>query len=251
MKRSIGETAKLLNISIRTLRYYDEIGLAHPAEISPAGYRFYDEAAISRLQQVLFFRELEFPLRDIADILSRPDYDTRQALSRRKELLLLERRRLDELIALADKTLGGIVMKPEKKTAKNAAAELEAIKAKYASEAAERWGKTDAYQESAKRQAARDASQEAAVAAEADEIFASFAAAMDQDPASSAAQALVQRWRDHLNAHYYPCSKEMLSCLGQMYVQDARFTENLDRYGDGNARFISDAIACYCSQSEN
>ena len=243
MRYSIGETAKLLGISLRTLRYYDEIGLVRPSETSDAGYRFYDDAALSTLQQALFFRKLEFPLRDIADILSRPDYDRRQALLERKALLLLERQRIDGLIALADASIEGEIDMTQQR---NLEKELSARRAEYAKEAAARWGKTDEYQESLNRQAARSSQEDAAMQQEADEIFAAFAAAMDKGPASPEAQALVKRWLAHITRYYYPCTKEILACLGQMYTADERFTATLDRFGDGNARFISEAIALYC-----
>lgn len=245
MRYSIGEAAKLLGVSLRTLRYYDEIGLVRPSETSAAGYRFYDDAALSTLQQALFLRRLEFPLHDIADILSRPDYDRRQALLARKALLLLERRRIDALIALADASIKGEIDMTEHNAAERALFEA---KAEYAREAAERWGKTDAYRESVERAAARNESENAAMEQDADDIFAAFAAIMDASPASPEAQALVERWLAHINRFHYPCSKEILACLGQMYAADERFAAALDRFGDGNARFISDAIAVYCEK---
>ena len=119
-------------------------------------------------------------------------------------------------------------------------------KEKYAREAAERWGKTDAYRESVERAAARDENATAVMEQDANDIFAAFAAIMDKSPASPEAQALVERWLAHITRYYYPCTKEILACLGQMYTADERFTATLDRFGDGNARFISEAIALYC-----
>lgn len=244
MKLSIGETAKLLGVSLRALRYYDEIGLVKPSQVSEAGYRFYDERALDALQRTLFYRELGFSLRDVADMLSRPDSDRRQALLERKALLLLERQRIDALIALTDASIsGGDVNMTQQRTIQK---QLDAQKAEYAKEVAARWGKTDAYAESLKRQAARTAADNSAMQQDADDIFAAFAANMDKAPDSPEAQALVQRWLDHINRFYYPCTKQILAGLGKMYVADERFTETLDRFGDGNARFISEAIAVFC-----
>jgi DNA-binding transcriptional MerR regulator len=242
MKLSISETAKLLGVSVRTLHYYDEIGLLAPSETTDAGYRFYGEEAIAKLQQILFFRELEFSLKDIADMLSRPDYDKTPALEKRRELLLLQRQHIDTLLALVDETMGGNTMNQKKTTA----ADIRAAKEKYAAETAERWGKTDAYKESQERHAAYSENDEVAIAEDANAIFAAFAANMDKAPDAPEVQALVKRWQDHITKYHYTCSKEILSCLGQMYVADARFTENLNRFGDGNAQFMSDAIAVYC-----
>ncbi len=238
---SIGETARLMGVSVRTLRYYDEIGLLRPSEVTAAGYREYGDEAIAQLQQVLYFREMGVPLGEIAALLSRPDYDRREALAQHREWLLLKRRRLDELIRLVDETIGGKPM-----TKPNEIVDMEQKKAQYAAEAAEKWGATEAYRESEKRHAAYTGTQEQAIQEEAEEIFRAFAAAMDADPAGPEAQALVKRWQDHITARHYPCTKEILAGLGQMYDADERFREHIDRWGDGAARFMSKAIEAYC-----
>lgn len=246
MEFSIGEAARLLGVSVRTLRYYDEIGLVKPAQTTQAGYRVYDDAAMATLQQALFYRELEFPLRDVADMLACSESERLEALHRRRTLLLLERQRIDSLIELTEKTIGG--MQPMKKT-EHHLQDADALRAQYAAEAAERWGKTDAYAESEKRRAARSDAQQSAIEEEADAIFAAFAAAMDKGPESPEAQALVDRWQAYISAHYYPCTDQILAGLGQMYVCDERFTANLDRFGDGNAQFISEAISHHCRKA--
>lgn len=143
MLLSIGELAKLMGISVRTLRYYDAIGLLRPSAVTPAGYRSYDERAMETLQQILFFRELGFPLSEIGEILKHPEYDKRQALKRRRELLLLERARLDALLQIVENTLEGRAMKKAGVTAQ----QIQSRKREYAAEARERWGKTEAYRE--------------------------------------------------------------------------------------------------------
>lgn len=244
MKRSVSEAAKCAGISVRTLHYYDSIGLLCPSEVTDAGYRYYDDDAMSRLQQILFFRELEFSLHDIADILSRPDYDQTEILRRHRTLLQLKRDRLDALIELVDSTIGGNPMKHKPYT------DIHAAKQAYAKEAAQRWGKTDAYAESQKKHAAYTDEKENAIQREAEEIFSSFAAHMDHAPSEPVVQQLVQRWRDHITAHHYNCTVQILSGLGMMYVADERFAENLNRFGDGNAQFMSDAIAYYCAHNQ-
>lgn len=241
MKLSVSETAGLMGVSIRTLHYYDEIGLLNPSEISDAGYRFYDDKAIDKLQQILFYRELEFSLKDISDILSNPQYDKRLALKSHRELLLLKKKHIEELLELVDETLGGNTMKKPVSSR-----EIEEAKLKYSAEAAEKWGKTDAYAESQKRHASYSTEKEIEIAQEAEAIFEEFAKHMDKEPSAPEVQELVKRWQEHISKHHYPCSDEMLSCLGQMYTADERFTQNLDRFGDGNAKFMSEAIAFYC-----
>ena len=101
--KSISQVAKLIGVSIRTLQYYDEIGLLTPSELTTAGYRMYDDNALQTLQQILFFKELGFPLKEIKQILDKPDFDRIAAFKKQKELFLLKRNRLDRLIQLLDR----------------------------------------------------------------------------------------------------------------------------------------------------
>lgn len=98
--KTISQVAKLTGISIRTLQYYDEIGLLKPSDLTQSGYRLYDDEALQRLQQILFFRELGFKLKDIREILESPDFDRIAAFKKQKELLLLKRNRTEKLIQL-------------------------------------------------------------------------------------------------------------------------------------------------------
>ena len=191
MKRSVSETAKLLGISVRTLHYYDEIGLLKPSEVSAAGYRFYDDDALRDAQQIVFYREIGLSLDEIGRILHSANHDKERALQNHRELLQLKMEHLQGLLALVDETLGGNRMNPQKITA----ADIEAAKTKYAEEARERWGHTDAYKESEKRQAAYTAKDEQQIAEQTDEIFSAFAAMRSQSPQSEEAQALVARWQ--------------------------------------------------------
>ena len=101
--KTISQVAKLTGVSIRTLQYYDEIGLLKPSELTPAGYRLYDEHALQTLQQILFFRELDFSLKDIIKIMQNPDFDRIAAFKKQKELLLLKRNRTNRLIQLLER----------------------------------------------------------------------------------------------------------------------------------------------------
>ena len=244
MKRSVGEIAKWLGISGRTLHYYDEIGLLKPSEVTPVGYRYYDEGDIQRLQQILFYRELEFSLKEIAAILSSPDHDQKGALKKHRELLLLKRRHLDELISLVENTLEGADMKTKAITA----AEIDAVKKQYADEARERWGMTTAYAESEAKYASYDEEEKIALGGEASAIFAAFAGLSQLPPDHPEAQALVAKWQDYITKYHYVCTKEILAGLGAMYVGDERFKTNLDAYGQGTAAFMAAAINVYCGE---
>ncbi len=246
MRLSVSEAAKRAGVSVRTLHYYDEIGLLKPSETTQAGYRFYDDAAMASLQQILFYRELDLPLEQIGRILSAPGNDRAEALQKHRTLLLMKRRRLDDMLRLVDETIGGIAMYDERPAPSQA--DWEAVKAQYAQEAAERWGNTEAFLESREKHTKYTPQQEAQIKAEMEEIFTAFGACAD--PESEEAQNLVKRWQEHITRYHYHCTDGILACLGQMYVNDPRFGENLDKYGPGTAGKMSAAIAAYCRKKD-
>lgn len=242
MKLTVSELSALFGVSVRTLHYYDEIGLLAPYEISEAGYRFYNEESVETLGQILFYRELEFSLKDISEIFSNPQYDKTGALKNQRELLLLKRQHLDEIIGLLEQRIGGNAMKDFNTTA----ADIENAKKKYADEVKEKWGKTPEYEQSQKKADKRSTGDEIRINEQANEIFKQFASKMDLPADSDEVQKLVEKWQAHITENYYDCTKQILSCLGQMYVADERFKNNIDRFGDGTAQFMSEAIAFYC-----
>ncbi|HRX59106.1 MAG TPA: MerR family transcriptional regulator [Eubacteriales bacterium] len=245
MKRSIGALSRLSGVSVRALRYYDQLGLLPPSEIAESGYRYYDDAAVERLWQILFYRELDFPLEDIAEILSSPDFDRRRALTEHRALLVQKRERLDGLISLLTDTLKGertMEFQPFD------TAKIDELREQYAEEAKSRWGGTPEYRESAARETARSSEERARVQTEEREIFAAFAALRDADAGDARVQALVKRWQAHITKHYYTCTGEILAGLGKMYTADERFKKNIDRFGAGTASLMSDAIAYYCKK---
>ena len=244
MRLSVSEAAKRAGVSVRTLHYYDEIGLLKPSETTRAGYRFYDETAMASLQQILFYRELDVPLEQIGRILNAPDNDRTEALQKHRTLLLMKRQRLDDMLRLVDETIGGIAMYDERP--KPTQADWEAVKEQYAQEAAERWGNTEAFLESREKHAKYTPEQEAQINAEMEEIFTAFGACTD--PEGEEALALVKRWQAHITQYHYSCTDSILACLGQMYANDPRFVDNLDKYGPGTAQKMSDAIAAYCKK---
>ena len=242
MRLSVSEAARLAGVSVRTLRYYDEIGLLKPSEVTQAGYRFYNDMAMASLQQILFYRELGVPLEQIGRILDAPDNDRTEALQKHRTLLVMKRRRLDDMLRLVDETIGGIAMYDQRP--KPTQADWEAVKAQYAQEAAERWGNTEAFLESREKHKDYTPEQEAQINAEMEEIFAAFGACTD--PEGAEGQALVKRWQEHITRYHYNCTDSILACLGEMYANDPRFKENLDKYGPGTAQKMSGAIAAYC-----
>lgn len=242
MDYRISEWAKRFGVSVRTLRWYDEIGLLHPNRIDPAtGYRYYADAQAPRMRQILYYRALDFPLETVARILDAPDYDRRAAIGKQRALLLLKKERLERLIDMLDEAeKGDFTM--DKKPKDRYTAERDAFEA----EAKARWGHTDAYRAYEKTdRAAREMGAEAL-----ERATNGFAAAAKagKRPGDPDVQQLVKAWQDCISAHFYPCTKEILKGLGQMYCADDRFRSNLDAHGAGTAQLLSDAIALYCEQ---
>lgn len=243
MRVTISEMAKMAGVSVRTLHYYDEIGLLEPSEVvSETGYRYYDEKAAERLQQILFFRELDFPLKEIVQIMNASDYKKEEALKRQRELLRLKRKRLDKLIGLLDAGLKGDTNMSFQEFDKS---EIEQAKEKYAKEVQSRWGNTDAYQQSSKRTAAYTKEDWKEVGGKMDELLKAFADHVGEAPESAAVQELVEAWQKYITDYYYDCTNEILAGLGQMYVADERFTKNMDKFKEGTAELISRAIEIY------
>ena len=233
----IKEFAQLIGVSVRTLHYYDEIGLLKPSEVDAQnGYRFYDERSLERMQEILFYRELDFSLKTIAQILSSPDYDKQQALTRQRKLLLAKKERLERLIdALDSMEKGEGFMKPNN--------EYEDLKNKYAEEVRQRWGSTDAYKESQQRNT--DFSQAASLL---DAVFEEFAE-LDRSgisPDDEAAKIQVEKLQRCITDNFYTCTNEILAGLGQMYAADVRFKNYIDKHGEGTAEFVSQCIKSYC-----
>lgn len=241
---TVGEVQNLTGVSVRTLRYYDRIDLLPPAEVSEAGYRLYDDASLARLQQILLFRELQFPLRDIRRILDHPAFDRNRALQQQIELLTLQRDRLDKMIDLARRiqTTGGNTMD-------FTAFDPSRIE-EYARRARESWGDTAAYQEYEKKRAGRDASAERTLAEQMMAHFSAFGRLKDGDPAAPAAQAQARALRSFITEHYYDCTPEIFASLAKMYAAEGEFQQNIDRAGGpGTAAFASAAILAYCERA--
>lgn len=239
----ISELAKLTGVTVRTLHYYDEIGLLTPSEVTDAGYRIYDEAALERLYQIRFFRELAFSLDDIKEIMENPGYNKNEAVRMHRDLLVKKRIRLDQLIGLLDGMMKGEHNMSFKEFDMT---EIEKAKKEYAAEVKERWGDTSAYAESESKTSGYDDAQWEALNGEGAAILQEFGECRGMNPDEAEAQALVRKWQDFITANFYNCTDEILSCLGLMYIGDERFTKNIDQYGEGTAQFMAAAIEAHC-----
>ena len=240
MKLQIKEFAELTGVSVRTLHYYDEIGLLKPSFVDEQnGYRFYNEASLERMQEILFYREMDFSLRSIGELLASPTYDKQKALAEQKRLLILKKARLERLIiALEEAEKGVITMNAFDNT------EYETARQQYEDEVKQRWGTTDAYKESQTKTADYSKDKWNGVLAGMNDIFAEFASCKNcgKRATDEAVQRLVRKLQDYITAHFYHCTDEILAGLGQMYVCDERFKNNIDSHGEGTAEFVSEAI---------
>lgn len=240
---TVHEVSRLAGVSIRTLQYYDKIGLLHPAEHTEAGYRLYDDTDLERLQEILLFRELEFPLKDIRKIMESPDFDRSKALEQQITLLMLKKEHIENLIELARelKTSGG-------KYFMNFEAFDKKKYEEYAAQAKASWGETPAYKEYQEKSEGRTTEEEQKLGVQLMSVFAEFGKIRNQDPASDKAQILVSGLQACITKHYYTCTDEILSGLGEMYAAGGDFTQNIDAMGgEGTAEFVKKAIRIYCS----
>ena len=234
--KTVHEVSRLSGVTIRTLRYYDRIGLLRPAR-TEAGYRLYDDADLKRLQRILLLRELEIPLKDVARLLKLTEAEQREAIGRQIGLLELKKERTEKLIALAQRLSKG-------EGNMDFSAFDRSKEETYAAEAKARWGSTEAYREYETKP--KQAGTEDRLTA----IFADFGALRDTDPASEAAQTKVRELQAFITEHYYTCTDEILMGLGQMYIADERFKSNIDNAGgEGTAAFVQKAIAAHCREA--
>ena len=240
---TVNEVSKIAGISIRTLQYYDKIGLLPPSGFTDSGYRLYNEDSLERLQTILLFRELEFPLKEIKEIIGNPDFDKEKALSEQIKLLKLRREQIDSLISLAEN-----IKNKEEKILDFSAFDKTKLK-EYEAEAKEKWGKTSAFKEFESKNEERSDDENSFISGGMMEIFKEFGKISDEKPESAEAQELVKKLQSFITENYYNCTDEILSGLGQMYVLDERFTENIDKAGGkGTAEFVSKAISAHCGK---
>lgn len=238
---TVNEVSKITGVSIRALQYYDKIGLLHPAEYTDSGYRLYDDTALEKLQQILLFRELEFPLKKIKEIISAPDFDRNKALEQQIAILRLKKERLENLIILAR----GIKLRGVK-TMDFSAFDTSKLD-EYVRQAKEQWGTTDAYKEFEKKSRGRNTEAENAIAAGIMLIFEEFGKIKNSSPDSLEAQGLVKKLQEYITEYYYNCTIKILAGLGKLYAGGGDFTENINNAcGDGTAEFAADAIDIYC-----
>ncbi|MFF6997839.1 MerR family transcriptional regulator [Streptomyces sp. NPDC008313] len=245
MGYSVGQVARFAGVTVRTLHHYDEIGLLVPGERSHAGHRRYGDGDLDRLQQILFYRELGFPLDEVAALLDDPDADPRAQLRRQHSLLTARIEKLQRMAAAVEHAMEartmGINLTPEEKFEVFGGKDPE----EHAEEAERRWGGTQEYAESQRRAARYTKEDWKRIQAEVDSWGERYGALMEagEPPAGERAMDLAEEHRQHITTWYYTCAYAMHRCLGEMYVADERFKEYYDSLRPGLAEHLRDAIA--------
>lgn len=244
--KTVHEVSKLAKVSVRTLHYYDSIGLLSPSTVSEAGYRLYDDTALERLQYILLFRELGFPLKEIKTILNSSDFDRNRALEQQIELLTLKKEHLENLISFARgiKAIGVRYMD-------FSAFDTSKID-EYAMQAKATYGNTTYYKEYEEKTKDKTTEEMQGLSDDMMQLFVEFGQMKDEEVASERAQGQVKKLRDFINTNFYTCTDEILKALGKMYSGGGSITENIDHAGGkGTAEFVAEAIDIFCKRELN
>lgn len=242
--KTVTQIAALTGISVRTLRYYDNLGLLKPTALTEGGYRLYDDQALERLYLILIYRELGFPLKEIGHILESDDYDRNRILEKQIKMLEQKKTHLQNLIhfALGLHTIGVKFLEFDNFKI----GELD----DYSAQAETLYGKTDAWQESQEKARGRTKEQTADLGRQAMAMFAELGEMKQLSPEAAQVQAWVKRLQDFFTENFYHCTNEILLGLGELYAGGGSMTENIDAAGGkGTGEFARQAIRIYCGKS--
>ena len=250
MTYTVKAVADMAGVTIRALHHYDALGLVKPSSVSPSGYRLYSAEALERLQQVLFFKELGFTLKDIKRIIDSPGFDRKEALIAHRELLQERQTRLATLLRTVDETIKTLTKGDHLSASSMFSGFDKAKEEEYRREARERWGPV--VDESYERVSKYSPTEMQAMQEEIAGITDGLAAVMEANagPDSAEAQALVGRWYEIINDRFYACSPQMFRGLGDLYVQDPRFAATYDRVKSGLSAFKREAMHIYAGRLE-
>ena len=244
---TVKQLANSAGISARTLRYYDQIGLLKPSTYGQNGYRYYDDDAVLRLQQILFYREMELSLSDIRAIVDQPDFDVLGTLDSHKTMLKRKKQRIDLLLSTIENTIqhiGGKLTMTKKEIFAGFSEEKQKA---YAQEARQRWD-PELVDQSQERWASYSDEKKKEIIAEANEIYENIFASINGGHDSQKVQDLVAQWHRHMRNFYEP-SIPTLRGLGQLYCDDPRFRANFEKFSPSFPEFLREAIAYYCDQA--
>jgi DNA-binding transcriptional MerR regulator len=244
MKYTVKQLADVAGVTPRTLHYYDQIGLLRPAVVGENGYRYYNEDAVLRLQQIMFFRELDFSLAEIQAIVDEPEFDLLKALQSHKRLLQERLGRLSDLIQTIDRTLLHLKGAKNVETHDLFVGFDEARQEQYEQEIAQRYG-DEQLKESRKRWGSYSPQQKEQIKAEGNAVYLDLVAYIGQDPAGPAVQRIIARWHDHIRYFYEPTRAIMMG-LAEGYASHPDFVALYERMHPQLPEFLRQAILYYC-----
>ena len=238
--KTVQEVSKLTKVSVRTLHYYDSIGLLSPTTVTEAGYRLYDDTALERMQHILLFRELGFPLKEIKEILDSSDFDRNRALEQQIELLTLKKEHLENLIDFA-RGIKAIGVKYMDFSAFDTSKIDE-----YAMQAKATYGNTKYFKEYEEKNKEKTKEDIQELNQDMMQLFVEFGQMKEEDASSEKVQEQVKKLRDFINENFYTCDNKILQALGKMYSGGGSMTENIDNAGGcGTAEFVNKAIEIF------
>lgn len=245
---TVKQLSDLAGISIRTLHYYDEIGLLKPSVVGENSYRYYGDDAVLRLQQILFFRELDLGLLQIKEIVDSPDFDRVAALQSHRRALQEKIGRLQSLVNTVDATIMHLVGEVDMSKKNLFEGFSEEQQKQYEEEASRQWG-AEKVQQSVRRWNSYSQQQKDQIMAEGSAVYTDLVAAMDQGPHSPEVQQIIARWRQHLRYFYEP-TLEILRGLGQHYNVHPDFIATFQKIHPDLPAFLEQAIEFYCDALE-
>jgi DNA-binding transcriptional MerR regulator len=245
---TVKQLSNLAGVTVRTLHYYDEIGLLNPSSVGENSYRYYDEEALFRLQQILFFKEMDLELLQIQEILDNPAFDSLDALQAHRQALQARVRRLNRLIQTVDHTIRHLAGEVE--MSKNQIFEgfTEAQQAEYEKQAMEMYD-PEVVRASSRRWKSYSQAKREQILAESGAVYTDLIAVMDKGPDSDEVQSILVRWHDHMRYFYEP-NVEVLRGLGQGYNSHPDFIVNFQKLHPDLPGFLEAAISIYCDRIE-
>jgi DNA-binding transcriptional MerR regulator len=240
---TVKQLSQLAGVTPRTLHHYDAIGLLKPTRVGENGYRYYGEESLLRLQQILLYRELDLPLEDIRRIMGRRDFDVLGALQSHKDALQDQMARLNRLLATVEDTIQHL--KGEKPMSNQGLFEgfSEEEQEKYALEAEQMYD-PETVRASSRKWKSYSAAKKESILAEGKAVYVDMIAAMPKGADSPETQAIVQRWRDHMDYFWTPNLDQLLG-LAEGYNNDPRFKANFYKMHPELAEFMREAVKVY------
>ena len=244
---TVSQVARMAGCSVRTLHHYDQIGLLEPQTRNEAGYRLYGEQALLRLQQILFFKELDMPLSKVRQILDDPGFDQVEALEHHRQMLRGRMERLAQLLKTIDRTMERLLEDDMTLTDEDLYRGFSPEKAeRYRQEAREMFG-PDVVEASERKAKKMNREQWEAVGAEGGAVAEALAALAERDPGDAEVQSQIARHHAWI-VNFYACPAERYRGLGQLYVEHPEFRAFYDKFRPGLAEFVAEAMNLYADR---